>query len=161
MIDLVFKNRTSQKAPSRIFFQKILEIAAKELGLKSKVSLSVNLVREKKIQELNKKYRHKDKPTDVLSFPLRDKVIIKSGLSLGCLSLVADLGDIFICLPIAKNEAKRENITIKEKLARLVVHGFLHLQGYDHEKSEKDAKKMFHLEEKILSKIQNGEAIYN
>ena len=54
---------------------------------------------------------------------------------------------------IAKKEAKRENIDTKEKLAQLTVHGFLHLLGYDHEKSKKDSKKMFDLENKILNSI--------
>ena len=157
MIDLVFsaeggyasggKNHTSQKAPGCVFFQKILKTAAKELRLKSKISLSVNLVGEKRIQALNKKYRNKDKPTDVLSFPLNEKLEIRNLK----LKIDKDVGDIFVCLSIAKSKAKRENITIKQKLAQLVVHGFLHLQGYEHEKSEKDAKKMFLLEKKILS----------
>ncbi|MBI2065185.1 MAG: rRNA maturation RNase YbeY, partial [Candidatus Yanofskybacteria bacterium] len=51
-------------------------------------------------------------------------------------------------------EAKRENISIERKLAQLTVHGFLHLQGYDHELSENSARKMFKLERKILSKIR-------
>jgi probable rRNA maturation factor len=136
MIDFVFKNYTLQKSPGRGFFKNILEIAAKELKFKDKVEVSVNLVGEAKIRALNKKYRHKDKATDVLSFPLGD-----------------GSGDIFICLSIAKNEAKRENITIKEKLAQLTVHGFLHLSGYDHEKSKNDADVMFRIEGKILNKL--------
>ena len=65
-----------------------------------------------------------------------------------------DIGDIFVCLSIAKKEAKREDIDIKEKLMQLAVHGFLHLSGYDHERSEKDAKKMLELERSILDKIK-------
>ncbi len=135
-LDIVFKNYMSQKALGQVFFKKVLEKSARELKLKNKFELSINLVGEGKIRSLNKKHRKKDKPTDVLSFPLGD-----------------GNGDIFICLPIAKKEAKRENVSIEAKLAQLTVHGFLHLLGYDHERSKKDADKIFQLEEKILAKV--------
>ncbi|MEX2090850.1 MAG: rRNA maturation RNase YbeY [Candidatus Paceibacterota bacterium] len=147
MIDLVFKNYTTprktssrgrQKAPGRKFFEKILDKSYKILKLKSNLELSVNLVGEVKIKQLNKKYRNKNKPTDVLSFPLGD-----------------GSGDIFICLSIAKKEAKSENISIEAKFSQLTVHGFLHLQGYDHEKSKKDAEKMFGVESKILNTLKS------
>src|SRR3989344_4230605 len=133
------KNYKERKAPRRIFFKKILEMATRELKLKGKLSVSVNLVGEKRIQELNKKYRNKNKPTDVMSFPIQNK----SNFSISQFLSFYDIGDIFICLSIAKNEAKRENITIEQKLAQLVVHGFLHLKGYEHEKSKREAEKMF------------------
>jgi probable rRNA maturation factor len=167
MIDLVFsaeggsasggKNYTSPRktssrgrlrAPGNSFFKKVLETAAQELKLKDKIEVSVNLVGEDKIRELNKKYRKKDKPTDVLSFPMGDKYLIRNTKY-----IIRDVGDIFICLSIAKNEAKRENITIKEKLAQLAAHGFLHLLGYDHEVSEVCARKMFKLENRILKQL--------
>ncbi|MBI2068864.1 MAG: rRNA maturation RNase YbeY [Candidatus Yanofskybacteria bacterium] len=137
MIDLVFKNHTSQQTPKESFFIGVLNSGLKIAKLKAKkVEVSVNLIGESRIKELNKKYRKKGKPTDVLSFPLGD-----------------GNGDIFICLSIAKKEAKRENVSIEAKLAQLTVHGFLHLLGYDHERSKKDADKMFQLEEKILTKV--------
>ncbi len=136
MLNLVFRNPTSDKKYSPKIFEKILKTAARELKLKGKLELSVNLVGEAKMRELNKKYRKKDKPTDVLSFPLGD-----------------GSGDIFICLSIAKSDAKRENVDIKTKLAQLTVHGFLHLQGYDHARSKRDAREMFDLEAKILNKM--------
>ena len=136
MIDLVFKNYTSQRAPARIFFVKVINAGLKTTKSKEKIEISVNLAGEGKIRSLNKKHRQKDKPTDVLSFPLGD-----------------GNGDIFICLSIAKKEAKRENISIEAKLAQLTVHGFLHLLGYDHERSAGNAKKMFALENKILRKL--------
>lgn len=156
MIDLVFsaeggsasggKNYTSFKAPGGAFFVRILESAAKTLKLGgSKIEISINLVGETKIKNLNKKYRNKNTATDVLSFPLSTVVLKKYG--------ILPLGDIFICLSVAKKEAREENISIEKKLAWFTVHGFLHLLGYDHEKSEKDAKKIFVLEKKILRNI--------
>ncbi|OGN09189.1 MAG: rRNA maturation RNase YbeY [Candidatus Yanofskybacteria bacterium RIFCSPHIGHO2_02_FULL_41_11] len=134
MIDLVFKNWTILKAPGKKFFTSILEKGAKVLNLNKSLEISINIVGAMKIKELNKKHRNKDKSTDVLSFPLGD-----------------GNGDLFICLSIAKKQAKSENISIEKRLARLTVHGFLHLQGHDHERSERDAKKMFNLENQILS----------
>jgi len=155
MLNLVFQNFTTDKQFGEEFFKKILETAVEiliDLKFKiydlSSISLSVNLVGEGRIKALNKKYRHKSKVTDVLSFPMSEKLEAKS------YKLKAiDLGDIFICLPFAKKEAKRENISIDRKLAQLTVHGFLHLVGYDHEMSAKDAKKMFELERIILKKF--------
>ena len=66
---------------------------------------------------------------------------------------IMNLGDIFICLPVAKKYAARENVSLDYKLAFLVVHGFLHLLGYDHEKSTEEKEKMFTLQDKILEKI--------
>ena len=149
MLSMVFRNSTSDKTHSSKFFENVLNIVTKELKIKDSFSVSVNLVGEKKIQELNKKYHHKNKPTDVLSFPIGGKYVICNTKY-----LIRDFGDIFICLSIAKNEAKRENISINNKLAQLTVHGFLHLMGYDHEISEADANEMFKLEERILDKIK-------
>lgn len=162
-MELVFKNLTSDKQYSSKLFEKILAAAIKELKPGKNIELSVNLVGEAKIRALNKKYRNKNKVTDVLSFPMmkssnletRDKKQGKTEkLVSDRLSLVADLGDIFICLPFAKKEAKSENITMEDKLARLTVHGLLHLLGYDHEKSKHDADRMDKLESRILNRLK-------
>jgi len=146
MLDLVFKNYTQGKAPGKVFFREILVATLKELKIKDKnIEVSLNLVGEAKIKELNKKYRNKNEITDVLSFPLEEARLKKYD--------ILPLGDIFICLPFAVKEAKRQDIGLKKELAWLTVHGFLHLLGYDHEKSAHDKKKMFALENKILSKL--------
>ena len=150
MIDLTFKNHTSQKAPNESFFIKILKSAAKTLKLdgsrEPKIEISVNLVGETKIKNLNKKYRNKNAATDVLSFPLSTDTFKKYG--------ILPLGDIFICLPVAKKEAEKENISVEKKLAWLTVHGFLHLLGYDHEGSAAESEKKQRLEEKIVEQIK-------
>ncbi len=154
MLDLVFQNSTASKKYTSKFFEKILIGAIKKLKLSDqKIEVSVNLVGETKIKQLNNKFRHKNKVTDVLSFPMSDKAPRKI-LNTRYKILDTDLGDIFICLSFAKNEAKSENINIDKKLAQLTVHGFLHLLGYDHERSRKEAKKMFDIENKILSKLK-------
>ena len=167
MLDLVFKNITSEKEYGSQFFEKILVTGIKELklgnpapslsanrhservrawsGASKSIEISVNIVGDSKIKEMNSRYRHKNKVTDVLSFPLETKPVKNSE--------IWPLGDIFICLSFAKKQAKSENVGIDKKLTQLTVHGFLHLLGYDHEKSDMKAKEMFDLEEKILSKI--------
>ena len=146
MLDLVFKNYTSQKALGEKFFREILDIGIKTLKVKDKkIEVSLNLVGEAKIKALNKKYRNKNKVTDVLSFPLQEARFKKYD--------ILPLGDIFICLPFAVKESERQSIGLKKELAWLTIHGFLHLLGYDHEKSANDKKKMFSLENKILNKL--------
>ncbi|MBI2062144.1 MAG: rRNA maturation RNase YbeY [Candidatus Yanofskybacteria bacterium] len=147
MLDLVFKNYTSHKAPNEKFFKKVLDTGINELNIKYKnIEIGLNLVEEAKIKELNKKYRGKNEVTDVLSFPLDEVRLKKHG--------ILPLGDIFICLTFSIKEAERQNIGLKKELAWLTVHGFLHLLGYDHERSAKDKKKMFQLENKILKKVE-------
>ena len=154
MLDLVFKNNTSQKILSEKFFKKILVTGIKELKIQDKnVELSLNLVGEAKIKELNKKYRSKNVTTNVLSFSLKEPRLKKYG--------ILPLGDIFICLPFAVKEAERQNISLEKELAWLTVHGLLHLLGYDHPDDEvsgprlkRRGEKMFQLENKILNKIK-------
>ncbi len=88
--------------------------------------LSVALVGEGRIKELNKRYRKKNRVTDVLAF---------SNSEVG-------LGEIVICLREVKKNAKKYNSAFKKELARVLIHGLLHLLGYDHEKSAKEAEKM-------------------
>ena len=105
--------------------------------------VSVSLVGDKKIRSLNKFYRDKDMVTDVLSFATGD----------GKLKLTeTDLGDIFICIPQIKRQAKKNNISIKEELTRMLVHGVLHLAGFDHIKKS-PAKIMFDLQERLVKEI--------
>lgn len=159
MLDLVFsapkgrdlasggKNHTTQKSSGEKFFREIFDVGIKELKIKDKnIEVSLSLVGGAKIKELNKKYRNKNEVTDVLSFPLEEQRFKKHD--------ILPLGDIFICLPFAVKEAERQNISLEKELTWLTVHGFLHLLGYDHEKSAKDKKKMFQLENKILNKLK-------
>lgn len=149
MIDIVFNNFTKDKTHGRKFFEKIIDAAVKVMGINFKtVELSMNLVGEQKIKELNKKHRGKNQPTDVLSFPLQDEVGAKSTGG-----GIMYLGDIFICSSVAKKDAERMSGSLSSELAFLAIHGFLHLLGYDNEKSITEKKKMFSLQDKILSKI--------
>jgi len=95
------------------------------------VKLTVRLVDEDEMSGLNNRYRHKHGPTNVLSFPFEDPPGTHSGI----------LGDIVICAPVVRREANEQNKTQFSHWAHMVIHGAMHLQGYDHE-DEQDAIKM-------------------
>jgi probable rRNA maturation factor len=117
---------------------KIAHRALEVLGL-NKAELSIVLVSDAQIRKLNKLYRNKDKPTDVLSFPIGEKV---NGWLI--------LGDIVISVDTARRQAKELGHSLEEELKRLLVHGLVHLLGYDHELGGEEEKKFFELEEFVL-----------
>ena len=94
------------------------------------------------VQSLNKQYRNKDKPTNVLSFPMESPAEIDVSL----------LGDIVLCAPVIKQEAEQQSRSEVSHWAHMVVHGMLHLQGYDHIENH-DADQMEQLEIEILSQL--------
>lgn len=106
------------------YFLKIIGKKVLEGEKKTESNLSIALVGEGRIKELNKKYRGKNRATDVLSFCYDDS------------------GEIVICFAVVKRNARKYNLTFKEELARVLIHGILHLLGYGHEKSKKGAEKM-------------------
>lgn len=122
--------------------ENLLEITGKNPTLQS---ISVIFVGEKKIKELNFKYRGKNSTTDILSFPYLEKE--PSGNLF--------LGEIIINLAKVLSQAKQYNVTGWQELDRILVHGILHLIGYDHEASTSHAKKMYKLQEKILKYLQS------
>lgn len=111
-------------------------IAARRLKIKKEISIA--LLSPLEIKKLNKIYRHKDKVTDVLSFGLDDKHL---------------LGEIVICVEQAKKQAQEKKQSLQSELKLLVVHGTLHLLGYDHEISAKEAERQEAEEKTLLSKF--------
>lgn len=121
------------------FFMKIVEAVFDYLNNKeNQYEISLLITNDETIHQLNKEYRQKDKPTDVLSFPMEDDIM---------------LGDIVISLDTAKNQALEREIGLEREIAFLFIHGLLHLLGYDHETSVEDEKEMFALQEEILKKL--------
>lgn len=108
----------------------------------------ITVVHNDEIQEINREYRNKDMPTDVISFALTE-------MTDGELEIISDeeiptvLGDIIISIDKAREQAKEYNHSFARELAFLTVHGFLHLLGYDH-MTEEDEKAMFSKQEEIL-----------
>ena len=100
------------------------------------------------IQSLNKTYRHQDKPTNVLSFPNEDSKIISELISQGSF----ELGDVIFAFETIMVEAKGAKISLEDHFTHMVIHGFLHLLGYDHIE-DSDAEKMEKQEAMILNKL--------
>ncbi|MBE6158650.1 MAG: rRNA maturation RNase YbeY [Firmicutes bacterium] len=107
--------------------------------------LSVIFVDNDEIQEINRTYRNIDRVTDVISFALEDNDE----------KLVGDriLGDIYLCIPRMKEQAKEYNHSEKRELSFLVCHGLLHLLGYDHVNNKEEEKVMFDLQDEILDSL--------
>ena len=105
---------------------------------KESEKISLAFVEKEEIEKLNKTFRKKNKPTDVLSFELNEE---------GC------LGEIVICPDIVKENAKKYGVSVNYEINKVFIHGILHLLGYDHEKSEEEALIMEQKQEKYLSKI--------
>jgi len=110
--------------------------------IKKSGTLSIMVIDEKEMQALNFKYRKKDKPTNVLSFPCHLPIELKGDI----------LGDIVVCAPIVEMEAQSQQKPLINHWAHMIVHGVLHLLGYDHEKEE-DAKMMEQHEIDILADL--------
>tara|TARA_Y100000389_G_C17126413_1_gene348041 strand:- start:138 stop:599 length:462 start_codon:yes stop_codon:yes gene_type:complete len=130
------------------FFNKICSLFPKKYQFSNKkVNFTLLLSNNKGTKKLNKNFRSKNKPTDILSFPFNKKNKI---------SKIAYIGDIIISYDFM-NKPKSQNLkNFKEKVLKTFIHGFLHLLGFDHIK-DKDYKKMLNEEEKlyklVISKI--------
>ncbi len=121
------------------FFTLVAEAVFNELNMNNnEYEISLLITDDETIRKYNKYYRHKDRVTDVLSFPMEDEIM---------------LGDIAVSFDTAKRQAEEAGINVDRETAFLFIHGLLHLLGYDHETSQEDEEEMFALQEKILKKL--------
>jgi len=97
--------------------------------------VSVSFVKKSAMKKLNRVYRKKNRPTDVLSFNMNEGKL---------------LGDVVVCPSVAKANARKYNVSFNAEIARLVAHGLLHLLGYDH------GKKMFKIQDKIMEVMNHA-----
>lgn len=124
----------------------VLQKAA-EMEETGPAEVSVTIVTKERIQEINSEYRQKDAVTDVISFAMEEMGEDETEIIGG--EETRFLGDIIICLDIAKEQAEEYGHSIEREMGFLAVHGFLHLLGYDH-MNEADEKAMFGRQEEIL-----------
>ena len=115
------------------------------LGCHEDAELSILLTDNEGIRALNRRHLDRDRPTDVLSFPMWD---FNSELRTPNSELI--LGDVVISIEKARKQAEELGVTMDEELSRLLVHGILHLFGFDHEKSSKEAQRMKKEEERLI-----------
>jgi len=133
-LEVVLLNRQRRRRVRPDRLRKLLENAARSLGVSGEVALV--LTRDPAVRELNARYRGQDKPTDVLSFPGPGGP--------------AGLGDIVVSVDTAERNARRLGRTLERELDVLALHGFLHVLGYDH---ETDDGTMDRLERRLRRKL--------
>tara|TARA_B110000114_G_scaffold162365_1_gene180336 strand:+ start:346 stop:816 length:471 start_codon:yes stop_codon:yes gene_type:complete len=145
-IDVVSESNLWSKKIKRkdVFFNSLVQLFPKKYKfIKKKISLTILLSNNKNIKKLNKKFRNKNKSTDVLSFPSEKKLNIKKS---------PYIGDIVISYEFMNKPKILSTVEFKSKLTKVFIHGFLHLLGYDHIKL-KDFKKMLIEEKKIYKAV--------
>ena len=146
-IDVVSESNFWKKKIKKtdIFFNSLVKVFPKKYRFtKKKVSLTILLSNNKNIKKLNKKFRNKNKATDILSFPFEKKLNIKKS---------AYIGDIVISYEFINKPRTLSTTEFKNKVTKIFIHGFLHLLGYDHVKL-KDFKSMLIEEEKIYKAVE-------
>lgn len=131
------------------FLKKIVSIVLEGEKIVKEVELSIALIGPGRMRKINRRYRGKNRVTDVLAFP-ESKILLEK-FKVGVAKKVQGLGEVVICLREVKKNAKRFNSSSEKELARVLIHGMLHLLGYDHEKA-KEAKKIKEKEDFYLSK---------
>jgi probable rRNA maturation factor len=146
-IDVVSESNFWKKKITKvdIFFNSLVNVFPKKYRfINKKVSLTILLSNNKNIKKLNKKFRNKNKTTDVLSFPFEKKINIKKS---------PYIGDIVISYEFINKPKALSVLEFKIRVSKIFIHGFLHLVGYDHIKL-KDFKKMLIEEKKIFKTIE-------
>ena len=145
MIELVFVNESKHALP-RQFVQKWLNAIVRELPaaekkrLKNKnLQMTLAFLGQARARKLNRDYRKRDYATDVLSFAGDGQ---------------ESLGDLVMCPEVLIRQAREHDLSFKAELAYMLLHGLLHLLGYDHEASKSQAKRMFGLQDRIFNKLQ-------
>ena len=117
----------------------------------SRLTASLLFTSDGQVHALNREWRGKDKPTNVLSFPMLTVEALRNLAPEGPPEM---LGDLALAYETCAREAAEKDISIEHHTAHLLVHGLLHLAGYDHETSDEDADKMEALEVKILARME-------
>lgn len=147
--DLVYRDtvRAHSPLPCRGLMVRALRVARPWLGVPKgyTIGLGLQIIGPARMRALNRKYRRVDKPTDVLSFPLHQPRI--KGYT------AVSLGDIFVCPAVVRAKAQQFGKPVRAQMKWTLVHGLLHLAGYDHEKGKKAGVAMARLEQTILKRL--------
>lgn len=146
MKKLVIVNQTSQKLNEKNLQKLCLDILSilklkrlrKLNRLKQAHELVLVFLTSKQMQSVNLKFRSKNKPTDVLSFSSEDPEV---------------LGELLFCIDVLKKQSKQQKQTLQAEFAYMLIHGVLHLLGYDHELSKKEEKVMFTLQDRVFAEV--------
>ncbi len=131
----------------RAYLKKVIETTLRYIDVNQDCEIGIACVDHDESHHLNLEYRQKDKSTNVLSFPSDIPEEVLAMLD------ALPIGDLVICIPVVLTEAQEQSKTPLEHFTHMLVHGVLHLMGYDHETSEADAEQMEALEIEILAKL--------
>ncbi|MBB5354525.1 putative rRNA maturation factor [Anoxybacillus mongoliensis] len=151
MLIIDFMDETNEITEQQIeLIERLLQHAAKEENVRDGAEVSVTFVDNEKIREINRDYRGKDQPTDVISFALEE--MGEEEIEIVGADVPPVLGDIIISVPKAREQAEQYGHSFMRELGFLAIHGFLHLLGYDHE-TEEGEKVMFAKQEQLLQQF--------
>lgn len=146
MIQLEIINQSGRAVPRRfleLWVSQVTRALSRELGRDAlaRKKLTLAFVTPKQGRRLNREFRSRDYTTDVLSF---DPVEPGS------------LGELVICPQVISRQAREHGLLVREELGYMVLHGMLHLLGFDHERSKREAKKMFEIQDRIFERLTRG-----
>ncbi len=160
ILDIALFDETNRVQEKHLKLIKDLIVSAsKKLQLGDNFEMSVTIVDNQRIQEINREYRKMDKPTDVISFAIEDNdeedfgAFFDDFVNEEEIEIPRLLGDIFISMDKAEEQAEEFGHSLDREIGFLAVHGFLHLNGYDHQ-TEEEEREMFSLQDEILE--ENG-----
>jgi len=142
---ILIDDRQEKHKISKIKLQKRAQAILNALG-SPEGELSILVVDDSEIKTLNKDYLNRSGPTNVIAFPMKEGDFSDINPQL--------LGDVVISIETAGREALQSGISTEERFTQLLVHGILHLFGFDHEKSEQDARKMEKKSNELLRLIE-------
>ncbi|MGE7985211.1 rRNA maturation RNase YbeY [Lysinibacillus fusiformis] len=154
ILTIDFTDETNEVAAQHTeLVEKLLQHAASVENIEPETEVSVTFVTNDTIQDINREYRGKDQPTDVISFALEE--LGEGEVAVTFEGMPRVLGDIIISTDRAKEQAEEYNHSFERELGFLAVHGFLHLLGYDHMEPEEE-KVMFTKQDEILQTFGLG-----
>ena len=143
---ILIDDRQKRHKISKTILQKKAQAILNALG-SHEGELSILVVDDSEIKTLNKDYLNRSGPTNVIAFPMKEGDFSDINPQL--------LGDVVISMETAGREALQSGISTEERFAQLLVHGILHLFGFDHEKSEQDARKMEKKSDELLKLFES------
>lgn len=127
---LDIENQTGTQIPSESKIEEETLAVLTDNDLEGKFEIGLKIVSRDEIQKLNKEYRQKDNPTDVLSFPIYQDVISSAARNLNIPIL---LGDIIVCPEVIKENSEKYHTTFEKEFLKMISHSTLHLLGFHHE----------------------------
>ena len=141
---LLIENETSEPIKMEDELEEVIKTVLETEGLSLDYEVSITFVDKDEIHKLNREYRNVDRPTDVLSFPIDEDFYIEGVDTM--------LGDIVVCMDVAKEQASDLGHTLKREIMYLTAHSCLHLLGYDHMK-EAEKREMRTREKEVMRKL--------